>query len=115
MVLALVTALFAVGTALLGWWTVPLVAALWGLAGPGAGVWWRAFVAGAVAWGSLLFLAAYRGPAGELADRLGQIFGTSGAVVILATLILPGLAASTAAELAASLRRLAREGAPGSR
>ena len=100
--------LFALGTAVLGWWAVPLVAAIWGLASPSRGVWWRAFLAGSASWGLLLAGVVDHGPAGDLADRLGQIFGTSGAVIFLATLILPGLAAATAAELAASMRRLAR-------
>lgn len=106
--MAVAAVLFALGTAVLGWWAVPIVAAVWGLANPRPGVWWRAFVAGAASWALLLVGVVDQGPARELADNLGEIFGTSGVVMFVATLILPGVAAATAAELAASMRRLAK-------
>jgi hypothetical protein len=61
----------------------------------------RAALAGAVAWGCLLGVAAVRGDAlGTFASTLGGAMGAPGWVVVLATLLYPAVLASSAAWLA---------------
>ena len=95
----------ALSTAALGWWTVPVVAAIWGLASSAArGVWWKAALAAAAAWGLLLIVTATQGPVGLLAAKLGGLFGLPALAMIMLTLLFPALLAGSAAELAAMLR-----------
>lgn len=92
------TALIATGTWLVGWWSVPLVAAAWQL-------WrrdtrpWLAGVAGFLAWAALLGWLAPAGPERELAHRLAAMLGTPGFVPGLATPLFAGLLAWSAAGL----------------
>ena len=70
----------------------------------------RAALAGALAWGGLLVVAALRGDAlGIFASTLGGAMGAPGWAIILVTLSYPALLASSAAWLAqvAASRRLA--------
>ena len=61
----------------------------------------RAALAGALAWGSLLLVAAVRGDAlGTFASTLGGAMGAPGWAIVLATLLYPALLASSAAWLA---------------
>ena len=61
----------------------------------------RAALAGAVAWGGLLAVAAVRGDAlGTFASTLGGAMGAPGWAIVLATLLYPALLASSAAWLA---------------
>ncbi len=96
--------LFAVASALVGWWTVPIVAALWGLV-PTGRPWLSAALAAASSWAALLLLTALEGPVGELAVVLGGVMGLPAAGLLLLTLILPAILAGSAAELSAFLRR----------
>src|SRR5687767_6204933 len=67
-----------------------------------------AALAGALAWGGLLAVAALRGDAlGSFASTLGGALGAPGWVVVLVTLLYPALLASSAAwvaQFAASAR-----------
>lgn len=97
MVLALAIVLGA-STFLLRWWSVPVVAALWGglrIRRPGR-IWIPA-AAGALAWAALLAWTAARGPVLQLAGRVGGIFGLPGAPFILIGLLFPALLAAAAA------------------
>ncbi len=102
-VLALLVA-FGLATAWAGWWTVPIVAALWAFARPGAGR--PGVTAGAVAAAAWAALLVGTGPEalGPLARVLGGIVGTSAAVAIAITLIFPATLAASAASLVAALR-----------
>jgi hypothetical protein len=101
---ALVLAL-AVATAVLGWWTVPVLAAAFGASRFAARrAWWIAALAGSVAWALLLAVSSLQGPVAALADKLGGVFGLPGFAVIGLTLIFPAVLAGSAAELAAALR-----------
>ena len=61
----------------------------------------RAALAGALAWGGLLALAAVRGDAlATFASTLGGAMGAPGWAIVLATLLYPALLASSAAWLA---------------
>jgi len=94
------------GTMLLGWWTVPLAGAAWGLAARlEKGTWWRAALAGTIAWALLLLFAATQGPVGTLAAKMGAVFALPGFAFALLTLVFPALLAGSAAELASTLRR----------
>jgi hypothetical protein len=103
--LALVVAI-ALGTALLGWWSVPVVGALWGLAKQaGKGTWWRAALAGSGAWALLLLFTSTQGPVGALADKVGAVFAIPGFAFVVLTLLFPAALAGSAAEFASTLRR----------
>ena len=104
----LLVAAFGLATALLGWWTVPVLGALWGLAATGGRLWLGAALAAAAAWAVLLTLTALAGPVGELAVKLGGVMGVPGVFLVLLTLLFPALLAGSAAELAASARRRLR-------
>jgi len=98
-------AAIALGTAVLGWWAVPVVAAVWGLATPvGKGTWRCAALAGSGAWALLLLFTATQGPVGELASKVGAVFALPGFAFVLITLLFPAVMAASAAELAGVLR-----------
>ncbi len=93
--------LVAVGTAGLGWWTVPIV-------GLGAGWLGRrrkdialltALGAG-LAWGGLLAGLAWHAPLGPLLGRLAMLFALPAAGVVGLTVLFPMLLAWSAATLA---------------
>ena len=95
---------FAVATFGLGWWTVPIIAALYALASTNPN---RARTAGLCAlggWATLLLLDAAKGPVGAMATRLGGVMGLPGVVLLLLTLIFPALLAWSTATLMPSLR-----------
>ena len=96
---------FALATAGLGWWMVPVIAATWGALRasgerPGAST----AAAAATGWGLLLAWSATQGPVGELAQRVGGIFGAGGPLLVAATLIFPAIVAGSAAGLSGALR-----------
>ena len=96
---------FALATAALGWWTVPIVAAAWGLTRPsGSSGWWTAALVASASWAVLLVATAMRGPVVELASVVGGIFELPGFAMIFLSLIFPALLAGSAAELSAVLR-----------
>ena len=97
--------LMGAGTVALGWWTVPLVAGLWGLRGRAA----DAALAGLVAWSALLAAQATRAPLGALLDRLSTLFGIPGWLLVALTPIFAALLAWSAATLTATA---ARRGTP---
>ncbi|HJU73020.1 MAG TPA: hypothetical protein VJ717_04685 [Gemmatimonadaceae bacterium] len=110
---AILTALMALGTWLLGWWCVPLVAAaaaIW--ARSRRGVILKATLAGACAWVILLVVQELFGSSvTRFGSDLGVSLGVPAALPLAMTIILPGiLAASAAATVVAiaGLRRTAR-------
>lgn len=101
----LLAAAHAVVTMALGWWAVPVVAAVWGAVSFGPrSAWLASALAAALAWAALLVVTATQGPVGQLAQALGGIFALPGFAVIILTLVFPALLAGSATELAASLR-----------
>lgn len=107
--LLLLAAAFAVGTILLGWIAVPVVAACWGaIAHQQRATALTAGLAAIISWGGLLGFDAVRGPAGALATTLGGVFGLKAVGVIAVTLALPGLLAVTAAIVSRSLLNAGR-------
>ena len=102
----LLGAAIAVATYVLGWWSVPVLAATWGL------VSWRmpnaagtAALAACVAWGALLGLTSLTAPAGALAHRLGGVMGVPAIALIAVTLLFPTLLAWSAAAVGQVVRR----------
>ncbi len=95
----------ALATAAGGWWTVPLVAALWArvtpirrpVVGAGAG--------GALGWTLLLGWTALHGPVTRLAARVAPIFHAPAWALLLATLLYPALLAGAAAGVVRPRRR----------
>ena len=95
---------FAVTTFGLGWWTVPIVAAIWAAFSSGQH---RARVAGLCAvggWATLLLLDAVRGPVGTMATKLGGVMGIPSVALWLVTLSFAALLAWSAATITPSLR-----------
>jgi hypothetical protein len=86
---------FAIATRVLGWWGVPLTAALWGVISGGDGA--LAAVAAALAWAALLARDAAFGPLGKLVSVLGGLFHAPPVLLIVVTLVFPAALAWSAA------------------
>ena len=95
--------LLALGTVLVAWWAVPLVAAVFGVRThatrrPGL----SAAVAGALAWGGYLGIAALGGaPVVAFGTRLATSMQLSAGVPLTATLLFPAVLAGLASYLGA--------------
>jgi hypothetical protein len=91
-------ALVAAGTAAVGWWTVPLLAALWVQVVPRLRHPVRTCVlGGALGWALLLGWTALHGPVGVVAQRVGGVLRLPGWGLILVTLLFPAVLAGAAA------------------
>jgi hypothetical protein len=100
---------FALGTAGIAWWTVPLVAGAWGWVGSGTRLpALTAALAAAIAWGATLLWSAVQGPVPVLVTRLGEVAGVNGGWFVSATLLLPFVWAAAACGLVATVSRPAR-------
>jgi hypothetical protein len=96
--IAVLTALGAGGTIVLGWWTLVIVGALRGLpALPRRGAVVEAAAAGGLAWAVLLGWSALRGPVWRLAQEVGPIFGLPPWTLLATTLVFAIVAAGSAA------------------
>jgi hypothetical protein len=102
-----VAALTAALTWLLGWWGVPMAAALVGFVhfrqGGGG---WRVALAAAAAWGALLLADVASGPFGTVARTLAGVLRIPAPALVLLTLVFPALVAWSAATLVAGARQL---------
>jgi hypothetical protein len=103
--IAIVSAALAAATAI-GWWAVPVAAAVFGAitrrdqGGP--------VVAGAgaiIAWGGILVYDAFRGPVGIVAQTLGGVLQVRPVAVYVLTLCFAGLLAVCAALVARTVAR----------
>lgn len=107
--IVLLAAAFALATAVLGWWAVPLVAAVYAasVARARSGVQQGSAVAAGISamlgWSALLSIAAARGPVGTLATELGGILRLPTFGVYAMTIAYPGLLAISAAVVARAL------------
>lgn len=91
---ALLAISFAIGTWILGWWAVPLFAAVAAvLARSVRAQAMAAALAAAVAWAGLLAWSAAQGSVWSFSRIAGGAMGMSGVTLILATLIFPAAAA----------------------
>ena len=103
---------FAVATYGVGWWSVPVVAALWGFFSGDAHRARNAALAAAGGWGTLLLLDAARGPVGTMARQLGEVMGVPSLVLYALTLLFPALLAWSAATMFRRPASTAPEPAP---
>jgi hypothetical protein len=101
----LLAEVFAVATYAFGWWTVPVIAALWALLSRDDKPARVSAMCAAIGWGTLLVLDAVKGPVAEMAARLGGVMRIPAFVLILLTLIFPALLAWSAAALVDAFRR----------
>jgi hypothetical protein len=102
--LVLLAEAFAVTTFGLGWWSVPLVAAIWAAVSRSPR---RAEIAALCAtggWASLLLLDIVKGPVATMATQLGSVMSLPPAVLYLLTLLFPALLAWSAASLIPAFR-----------
>lgn len=102
--LVLLAEAFAVTTFGLGWWSVPLVAAAWGMLSSDtrrAGI---AALCAMAGWATLLVLDAVRGPIGIMTAQLGAVMSLHPLVLYAATLLMPAMLAWSAATLVPNLR-----------
>ncbi|MDO8500492.1 MAG: hypothetical protein Q7S20_01455 [Gemmatimonadaceae bacterium] len=95
---------FAVTTFGLGWWSVPIVAALWAAFSTDPGRARMAALCAAGGWATLLLLDAVRGPVGLMASQLGVVMHVPAGVLYVLTLVFPALLAWSAATLAPRFR-----------
>ena len=88
----------AAGTWLLGWWSVPLIAALYSVARPAdSGPVRDATIGAVLAWGAMLAWHASNPAFGRLSAAIGGIFPVPAVVVMfIAVLFAAALAASAA-------------------
>lgn len=93
---------FAVATYAFGWWTVPLIAAVWALLSRRGVALFTALCA-AGGWATLLVLDAAKGPVGNMATRLGGVMGLPPVLLYVLTLVFPALLAFSAAALSTGL------------
>jgi hypothetical protein len=99
--LVLLAAAFAIATFVLGWWAVPVVAAVY--AAMSSAQRSSALASGLAAmlgWAALLAIAAARGPVGTLAAELSGILQIKPLGVYAVTIAFPGLLAISAAIVA---------------
>jgi hypothetical protein len=97
---------FTIGTWVLGWWAIPLFAAVAGvLARHARSQAMAAGVAGTLAWGVLLAWTAAGGSVWLFASQVGGATGMSGVLLIILTLAFPALLGWLAAWLAQTLAR----------
>jgi hypothetical protein len=92
---------FAIATWVLGWWAVPVVAAVYAAISSAQRS--SAVVSGTAAmlgWGALLAIDASRGPVGTLAAELAGILRISPVGIYAVTIAYPGLLAISAAIVA---------------
>lgn len=99
----LLAELFAVATYALGWWTVPLIAALWALMSHDENVARYTALCAVAGWTTLLLLDAAKGPVANMAARLGGVMGIPSVLLYVLTLLFPALLAWSAAKLSAGL------------
>jgi hypothetical protein len=107
----IVAALVAVTTAILGWWTVPLAGAVWGLraATPRPAV--EAGLGAGIGWALLLAVTALQGDVARLSSRVGGVIAVSGLTFALITLAFGILLAASAASVASVFVRGRRSAA----
>jgi len=100
----LLAEVFAVTTFGLGWWSVPLVAAAWGLLSRSNGKALFAALAAMGGWTTLLLLDVVRGPVATMGLQLGGVMHLPAFGLYAFTLIFPALLAWCAASLAPTVR-----------
>lgn len=100
------TVLIGLGTWLLGWWAVPLIAGIVGFRDRGeSGRAGQVALAASLAWTVLILIDLLAGPFGRLTSMLGGAMGVPGAAVLALTILFPAILAWSAAAVGGSLHR----------
>jgi len=97
-------AALGVSTAIVGWWTVPLVAAAWSLAMPRRGGAMVSALAGAISWGAILAFNSLNHEVGRVAAVMGEIVGLPPWAMVGLTLAFSALLAGSAALVVRAFR-----------
>ena len=98
--ITLLAVAFALATAAFGWWTVPLLGAVWGgVASPGTRPASTAGAAACLGWVLLLAWTATQGPVWVLAQRVGGVMALPGWLFAVLTVAFAALLAGSAAGL----------------
>lgn len=87
-------------TWIVGWWSVPVVAAIVGMRERRA---WPATVASVLAWSALLAIDAASNRLGALATSIGGVIGIPAVGALIVTLVFVALLSASAATLGALL------------
>jgi hypothetical protein len=104
--LAIFAALVAAGTVVGGWWTVPVIAAVWARLLPSERrVRRTAALGAALGWAALLAWSARHEPILTVATRMSEVLDLPAWGFTAATLLFPALLAACAADLVAADRR----------
>lgn len=104
--IGLLTPAFALGTAVFGWWSVPLIGLLFGLVARIDRPALAAGLSAGLAWACLLGWIALAGaPLGPLAERFGAILSLPGHSALALPVLFAGLLGVPAAALPAAFRR----------
>ena len=102
---AIVALATALGTALLGWWTVPLVGAGWALLPMVRRPVTEAALGAGLGWAGLLALTAMQGDMGRAAERVGGVLNLPGAGLVAVTIVFASLLAGSAAVVVGGMRQ----------
>jgi hypothetical protein len=104
---------FAAGTLFVGWWSIPIIALVWGwLVGPARRPATRAAAGVLLAWLGFLTADAMSGPLGRLARTLGATMSLPPAVLVVVTLLFAVVLAWSAAIVGSETFRGSRAGPP---
>lgn len=108
--IGLLAAAFTVATATFGWWAVAVLGVAWGLIDGRTTRTTRTALTAALAaglgWAALLGWTALKGPAAELAHRIGGAMGMPGWVFATATVLFAVLVAGSGAAAGKRIRVL---------
>ncbi len=103
----------ALSTWLVGWWSVPVVGAVWGWAkraDPATPL--MAGLAAMIAWSLLLLISASGAPAGSVSTAVGQAMRVGPGALMGLTIAYPGLLAASAAAVVRAVGGRGREKGP---
>jgi hypothetical protein len=99
--IVLLTIAMVAATAVCGWWGVGVAGFVWGAWAGRARV---VAVAAILAWAGLLVWTAVSGPLGTLVRELGLVAAAPGWVLVLVTVVYPGVLAWSAAVVGKGVR-----------
>lgn len=96
---------FGLATLFVGWWTVAVVGALWGLVA-GRDTWpaYTAALAAGLSWALLLAWTALHGPVIDLAQRVGGVMALPALALFAVTMAFPMMLAGSAAGLTGAFK-----------
>lgn len=98
-------AAFALITAFVDWWAVPILGMVWGLvAARETRPMLTAAASAALGWAVLLVWTGLHGPVGAVATKVGGVMGVPGWLLVVVTLLFPAVLAGGGAGVLAQRR-----------